>query len=425
MYLNLIARWFGGLWDVLFPRGFRRSRWLPLVVIALVVALPIVAWRLHRLGRFGYLKREIQGVAQVTPQIGPRPGGMDPIVLQRDQTAGSNMPEFRSVTLLPGLGMEVLQITAFVPNKGEVELLEAPSAKNIADGTMPMRTGPNDRWGALELPWSGLLTGVLTPVGSSLRTAWRGKTIEAPTDNPARAISEGGMLGTLSADSIQAKPEGRPTTASATFKGTDFDQHWISKTDVTVSVTMSASTIDLAVTAKNVGDQPEPMGIGWHPRFVIPSGERSSAEVRMPLGDELDIADHIKGTPSGRFTTPNALLARFQGHPGVVGVESIDEIVAHPRAGLMDNGFALEVRDPASEFGLRMRALSDSIRELRMSSTAGSKYVSLGTQTNLDDPFGKEWAGGEAAIETLAPGQTAEWKVQLEIFPVSNHNGGR
>jgi aldose 1-epimerase len=421
IYLNLVKGWFGSVWDTLFPRGLRRSRWLPIFVIALVVALPIVAWRLHRLGRFGYLKREIQGVPQGTPQVGPQPGGMDPIVLIREQTPGSNIPQFRSVTLLPGLGMEVLQITAFVPDKGEVDLLAAPTLDELAYGKTPMRTGANDRWGALELPWSGLLTGVLTPVGSALRTTWHGKTIEAPTDTPARSTAEGGMLVTLSADSVHSNPAGRPTTVSAGFKDVDFDQHWTSKTDVSVSVTLSASTIDLTVTAKNVGDQPEPMGIGWHPRFIIPSGQRSSAEVRMPSGDQLEIADRVKGTPSGKFTAPSALLARFQGHPGVVGVESIDEAMVHPRPGVMDSGIVLEVRDPASAFGLRMKALSDSIRELRMTSAAGSNYVSLGTQTNLDDPFGKEWNGAEPPIATLAPGQSAEWKIQLEIFGVSGH----
>jgi hypothetical protein len=89
----------------------------------------------------------------------------------------------------------------------------------------------------------------------------------------------------------------------------------------------------------------------------------------------------------------------------------------------MDAGIAMELRDPASAFGLRMKALSDSIRELRMTSAAGSNYVSLGTQTNLDDPFGKEWTGDEPAITTLAPGQSAEWKIQLEIFPLTGHGG--
>jgi aldose 1-epimerase len=322
--------------------------------------------------------------------------------------------------------MEVLQITAFIPNKGEVELLAAPTLKDMAEGTTPSRTGPNDRWGALELPWSGVMTGVLTPVGSAVRTGWHGKTIEATTDTAVRGYAEGGLLGTLNADSFQSSPDTHPTTASALFKGVDFDEHWPSKTEVTVTATLTATTIDLTVTAKNVGDQPEPMGIGWHPRFIIPSGRRAAAEVRLPNGEQLEIADHVKGVPSGKFVAPGPIMNRFQGHPGALSIESIDEIVVHPKPGVVDSGISAEVRDPASEFGLRMKSQSDNIRELRVTSPSESNYVTLGTQTNLDDPFGKEWPA-ETAIMTLAPGQSTQWKVQLEIFSISSHsnNGGQ
>jgi hypothetical protein len=86
----------------------------------------------------------------------------------------------------------------------------------------------------------------------------------------------------------------------------------------------------------------------------------------------------------------------------------------------MDSGESAEIRDPESQFGIRMTAVSDNMRELRLNSPGGSNYVSLGMQTNLDDPFGKEWASGDT-IDTLMPGQTAEWKLRLEIFSISNH----
>lgn len=189
-----------------FSKGFRRSPVLPLLVIVLVVVLPILTWKLHRLGRFGQIKREITGETQGQVKVGPRPGGIDPIVLTRNQAAGSNMPEFRSATLLPGLGMDVLQITAFIPSLGEVELLAAPSVKDVADSTTPTRSASNDDWGAIEMPWSGLLTGVLTPVGTILWTSWPGKTIEAPAAIAGLAISEGGLLRGLGADKTETTP---------------------------------------------------------------------------------------------------------------------------------------------------------------------------------------------------------------------------
>ncbi len=419
MYLNLVKRWFGELWYGLFPRGLRRSSALPILIIAIVIVAPIVAWRLHRMGRFGALKREIKGEVPTAP-AGPRPGGLDPIVLTRNQTAGSNLPEFRSATILPGLGMQVLQLTAYLPERGEVSLLAAPTAKQIADGTTPVRTGVNDRWGAIEVPWGGVLYGTMTPLGTTIRTEWRGRAIEAPTTSAGHAISEGGLLNTLGADASQVDAEHDPGVATGVFKSTTFDEHWASRTEVTVKVVMGARSVDLDVTAKNVGDTPEPMGIGWHPRFVVPSGERDSAELRLPNGDLLEIADRSRGIPSGRMVAPPAALMRFQNHPAPLGVESLDEAIVHMKAGLLDSGASAEFRDPASEIGLRLIAESDNMRELRISSPAGSNYVSMGMQTNLDDPLGREWgAGDNAAILTLMPGQTAEWKVRLEIFSIS------
>jgi galactose mutarotase-like enzyme len=426
MYLNLLKRWFSGLWDRLFPKGFRRSPALPIAIVVLFIVLPLVAWKLHRLGRFGALKREIKGQSEAPVEAGPRPGGVDPIILKRDQTPGSNLPEFRSATLLPGLGMQVLQITATLPNRGEIELLDGPSLKAMADGTTPTRVGPNDRWGAIEAPWSGLLTGLLAPLGTSIRTSWRGHAIEGPNDVPGRTVAEGGMLDSVAADQVTAKPETNPTTATATFKGVDFDQHWVARNDFTVTVTMSATTIDLTVTAKNVSDNAEPMGLGWHPRFIIPSGNRTAAELRLPNGEELEIGDRVKGTPSGKIQATPPAVSRFQSHPTGLGTESFDEALVHLKAGVLDIGTSVEMRDPESELGVRLTAVSNSIRELRVTSPMDAKYVGMGMQTNFDDPLGKEWpAGGDASIPVLLPGETAEYKVRLEIFPITNHNASR
>ena len=378
-----------------------------------------MAWKLHRLGRFSLLKREITNQPQGPPVIGPRPGGVEPVILTRNQTPGNNLPEFRSATLLPGLGMEVLQITAFVPDRGEIELLAAPSVKDVADGTTPNRSGPNDTWGAIEAPWSGLLTGVLTPVGTTFRTSWRGRTIEAQVVAPGRGIGEGGLLSTVGADSTELTP----VTATANFKGTDFDGRWTSRNDVTVVVTLGAKTIDLDVTVKNIGEQPEPMGIGWHPRFVIPSGNRDAAEIRLPNGELLEIADTAKGIPSGRFIQSGMAISRFQQKPWPIGAEPVDGSLVHLKP-TMDTGLSAEVRDPQSEYGVRMTAVSSNIRELRVTSPSGSNYVAVGAQTNFDDPLGKEWGGADnVSIPTLLPGQTEEWKVRLEIFSVASHSG--
>ncbi len=414
MYLNLFTKRMTRLWDGLFPRGLRRSPVLPLLVVVALIGIPGFGYFLHRRGQIHRLKNEIKGESQNQAPSGPRPGGADPIVLTRAKTAGSMAPEFRSATLLPGLGMSLLQITADLPGRGQVSLLAAPSVEEVAGGTLAPRVGQNDTRGAFEVPWGGTLGGLLSPVGT-MRAAWRGHMLEAPADVLAHGEAVGGLLGLQAADTAQATSQ--QDGATATFLGTDFQGHWVSKTDVAVNVTLGAQAIVLTVTAKNVGDQPEPVGIGWHPRFQILSNRREEAEVRLPNGDQLEIADVTKGLPTGRVISPTSKTARFQGHGAALGAEGIDESVVNPKEGALDAGAAAEMRDPAVGVGVRLTALSSTIHAIRVTSPSGSNYVSLGAQTNYDDPLGKEWGAGDTpAIVTLQPGQSVEWKVKLEIF---------
>ena len=419
MYVNLLKRWISRISEGVFPRGLRRSSALPALIIAAVILVPSILWYLHIYGRFSRVKREIKGEQLGAVAPGPRPGGSDPIILTRSETPGSNMPEFLSATILPGLGMSVLQITASMPNRGEVPLLAAPSLTAIADNSPGSREGVNDNRGALELPWGGSITGLISPIGTSLTTAWRGHTISVPRDPSERpGVAEGGMMATQGADSTQVTGQPTGATAVGEYKGTTFDGHWPTKTNVTVTTQLGPRLLEITVTAKNIGDQPEPMGIGWHPRFIMPSGNRDAVELRLPNGERLEIADRAKGIPSGR-TIPLNSFGKFMGHPAELGSGGIDETFIHLKPALLDNGSAVELRDAANGFGLRMTAVSPSIRALRVTAPAGAPYVSLGMQTNYDDALGKEWGGEEGAgIATLAPGESLEWKVRLEIFSI-------
>jgi aldose 1-epimerase len=416
MYLNLLTKRLVRFWDSLFPRGLMRSPFLPVLVVLVLIGIPGFGYFLHRRGQIHRLRNEIQGDSAAQTPTGPRPGGADPIVLTRAKTGEVAAPEFRSATLLPGLGMSVLQITADLPGRGEVSLLAAPSVEEVAAGTVTPKIGQNDTRGAFEVPWGGVLGGQLSPVGT-LRASWRGHMLEAPAEVLSRGVAVGGLLALQAADSAQA--DAHSDTATATFGSTDFEGHWVAKTDVSVNVSLGAQMIVLTVTAKNIGDQAEPMGIGWHPRFQILSNRREDVEVRLPAGDQLEIADATKGLPTGRVIAPTSRLARFQGRGDALGEEGIDESVVNSKEGALDAGAAAEMRDPGADFGLRLTALSPTIHAIRVTSPSGSNYVSLGAQTNYDDPLGKEWGVGDTpAIVTLQPGQSVTWKVKLEIFPL-------
>jgi aldose 1-epimerase len=67
--------------------------------------------------------------------------GGEKIVTLTRKAVSTARPEFTSVTVLPGRGMEVLQITANFPGKGNIDVLASPdlaeSKKMLTSRTLP------------------------------------------------------------------------------------------------------------------------------------------------------------------------------------------------------------------------------------------------------------------------------------------------
>ncbi len=423
MYARHLLQRLGELWNTMFPRGFSRSPWLPVIVVAALILGPGIAWQMHIHGRFSTLKREIRteiNSAAPGDMDAGRPGGQDAIILTRKQTAGSDQPEFLSTTLIPGLGMSVLQITANLPGRGETSLLAAPSIQAVSAGAMEPPTGFMDDHGAIEVPWGGELFGAATPVGTTVIANWKGHSIEEPTEGSTQPeAAEGGTLLAEASDSYSQASTADGMKATAIFRNMNTDDRWPSKADVTVTAHLEAHTIDLLVTAKNTGDQEEPLGIGWHPRFALDPAGRNQLQLKLPDGEVLDFADAVTGLPSGKFSEAPADVARYQGHPAAFGGGDLSTSLVQMKATAPGGGPAVELLHPAAGYGLRLTALSPTIRELHVAAPAQGDYVSVGMQTNLDDPFGKEWnTMPEGGIATVKPGEAVEWHIRLEIFPL-------
>ncbi len=67
-----------------------------------------------------------------------------------------------------------------------------------------------------------------------------------------------------------------------TFHAGNFGGHWFSSADVNVRTTLRDSYVEMEVTVKNVGQENLPLGIGWHPYFAFPSGDRQQARLHIP-----------------------------------------------------------------------------------------------------------------------------------------------
>ena len=77
----------------------------------------------------------------------PLIGGHKAVVVNRTRTGDGSKPEFLSLTVFPGRAMNLFQVTAWIPGKGEIDLIHSPSieeaARILCDANDP--TGTKER----------------------------------------------------------------------------------------------------------------------------------------------------------------------------------------------------------------------------------------------------------------------------------------
>ena len=206
--------------------------------------------------------------------------------LRRPAVNEASKPQFLEAEILPGRGMAVLQIKAYLPGKGEIDLLNSPplpEAEKLLDqgddefGNQIFKIG-----GAILLPFANRIRGKLSADGKTITATVAGKTVTLPANwsgnkpGAEKHAIHGLMRRSQFQDVVSAAmarrsppsllPGYTPATSTATGCRTPTSK---------VEATLSHDAFEMTVTAKNVGHEPLPMGIGWHPYFV--SAQRRAA----------------------------------------------------------------------------------------------------------------------------------------------------
>jgi aldose 1-epimerase len=400
-------------------RHYSTQGWLtPSLIGLLSLALLIAAYERGH-GNFQKLKTKVdpQPPAEVQPA---GPGGQDAIRLTRSATSIGKGVELTSATFLPGRGMNVFQITALIPGHGEVSLLVSPllaSAPGILNGQDDDANGSASATlgGAVLMPWAQRLSGSSTNTQGSLSTVWNGKRLSFPAENAGSNMSVEGLLLNRAADTVKSDvlPDGQSVVA--VFHAGDFSGNWQSNIDVTVEAQLTAHDLDLTVTAQNNGQQPAPFGVGWHPFLAIPSGNRADAVLTIPSQTIMEI-NQASGKPTGHMVSVSGKSQDYSKMGGTkLGTTPINATYTTLLSGVA-SGPVATLSDPSYNYRMSVIPLTPDITSMRVISPPDKAWVSIGPNTNLDDPFGPEWDSPEnAGMITLAPGAMLRWKVRLEI----------
>jgi aldose 1-epimerase len=352
-------------------------------------------------------------------------GGENVVALSRKATAGGSKPEFLSVTLLPGRGMNMLQVTAVIPGKGEIPIMHSPS---VAEAASELTGAGKDELGnrsfgfggAFLVPYPNRILGELSPDGKSVITHWRGHTLALPANFPSKsgggqAVAIHGLITQAKAENLQTQTTGDGQILTGVIHAGDFGGRWLSDTDLNFTIALTGEGVETTITAKNIGKEPEPMSIGWHPYFQIPSGHRAQARLHIPAAMIAPVNNYSDVFPTGQLKPVKGTDYDYNAPDGVaLDDHSLDDSFSHFQR--TAGGVEVKLTDPESKYGLTVAALSPEIRTIQAYAPQGASFVAIEPQFNYLDPFGKEWRGMDTGMVTLRPGQSVTWKVRLGLF---------
>jgi aldose 1-epimerase len=350
-------------------------------------------------------------------------GGQKIVTLKR-AAVSTTKPEFTSITLAPGRGMEILQITANFPGKGEVDVLASPDlegAKKMLDGNDDAFGNLGYRLGAAFLvPYPNRIRGKLSAEGKTLTTEWEGHSITLPANNSgklptAERHAMHGLILKAKTDGVHVSKIVGGEQVTGVIHAGDFGGHWLSKTDLVMTITLTAGAVDASIAAHNVGGAAEPMAIGWHPYFNLPSGDRTQARIHIPGSELAEVDGYDNVFPTGKLVTVEGTRYDMRAADGKpLAKEFFDDNWSHLdwKSGIV----TVKVIDPAAKYGVEIQGLSPEIKTLQMYAPPTSKFVAIEDQYNFADPFGKEWGKMDTGMVTLKPGQSTKWHVRLKVF---------
>lgn len=349
--------------------------------------------------------------------------GGEPIVTISRTRTSSTQPQFTSVTVMPGRGMELLYVKANFPGKGEMNVLDSPDVSAAAK-MLNQQDDPNGDLGyrlgaAILCPYPNRIIGKLSPDGKTLTTSWEGRSIVLPANNVGKlpGAERHAMHGLILKDKatdihVRKIPGGEEVTGVIRDA---FHGRWFSKTDLDVTIRLTADAVDAEITAHNVGQADEPMAIGWHPYFTLPSGDRAQVRIHIPGTMMAQVNNYDSVFPTGKLLPVAGTQYDFLA-PG--GAPLDNHYYDDNWSDLKRTNGAVVVRivDPKAHYGVRIEGLSPEIRTIQMYSPPTAKFAAIEDQFNFADPFGKEWHGMNTGMVTLKPGESTTWHVRLGVF---------
>lgn len=352
-------------------------------------------------------------------------GGAPVLALQaRDLPAKG--PAFTSAEVLPGRGFMLLRAKLRLSSGEIVDGVAGPAP---AEAARILDDGPDDFagnrafsiGGALLAPYANRVRGREVAGVREIAAQVDGRTVQLPRNwgGKAPGAAQYAMHG-LILDTPVAWEQPSADRAVGRLDAGDFGGRWLSRTLMDFEWRLQGGALVLAVTAHNVGAEPLPLGLGWHPYFSIPSGQRAKARLRLPAAWRVEVDDYDQVLPTGRLLPTAGSAHDFNAIEGrALGDQGLDDCFT----GLArDSGQALvELRDPAAGLGLRITSPTPQVKAVQVYAPPDQALVAIEPQFNLADPYGDVWPSGtDTGMARLPPGASLTYEVHVAPFEARN-----
>jgi galactose mutarotase-like enzyme len=353
---------------------------------------------------------------------GPQIGGA-PAVRIRAADLPSGGPAITEAVVLPGRGMMLLQARLRLPSGAEVDALHAPPLDQAA---AELSGGPDDYagnrsfafGGALLIPYANRIRGRAIEGSREIETQIDGRPARLPRNWGGRApgAEQYAMHGLILDADVPFEAEA--DRVRGRLSAGDFGGRWPGAVDLDFEYRLAAGGLLLRVDARNVGAEPLPLGIGWHPYFQLPSGAREQARLRLPAAARTEVNDYDEVLPTGRLL-PTAGTPYDFGGPGgaTLGDLYLDDCFTQLQREAGE--VRVEVVDPAAGVGLRLSSPTPEVQAVQVFAPPNSPFVVVEPQFNLAEPYADIWPPGtDTGMARIAPGGQLTYEVRLEAFAV-------
>ncbi|MDB5426500.1 MAG: putative galactose mutarotase [Phenylobacterium sp.] len=349
-----------------------------------------------------------------------RIGGL-PLVRLRALDAPAAGPAFVEATVLPGRGMMLLQARLRLASGGVVDALSAPdpdAAARELDG------GPDDFvgnkafsfGGAILAPYANRIRGREVEGAREIETTVAGHTVRLPRNwgGKAQGAEQYAMHGLILDAAVPWRQEA-PDRVTGRLEAADFGGRWPGRVVLDFEWRLQGGALTLRVTARNAGADPLPMGIGWHPYFALPSGDRRKARLRLPARSRALVNNYDEVLPTGALEPVAGGPYDFSPPDGrALGAAYLDDCFTDLQR---EGGLTVaEVRDPASDLGLRIASPSPQVGAMQVYAPPDKAFVVVEPQFNLADPYGAEWDRRDTGMALIPAGASVAYEVAVTAF---------